>query len=89
MTSRRIDASLGKIPTTLVRRLISPLIRSTGLVDQSLRQCATEKLLNARNRTVDSQSVSQSDIAATLSNPSWEVRRLFDVDVLDQPKRKS
>ncbi len=33
-------ASLGKIPTTLVRRLISPLRRSSGFVDHSFRQWA-------------------------------------------------
>ena len=34
---------LGKIPTTSVRRLISLLTRSRGLVDQILRQCASGK----------------------------------------------
>ena len=39
--------SLGKMPTTLVRRrLISPLIRSSGFVDQILRQWATGKPVN-------------------------------------------
>ena len=38
-----MEASLGKMPTTLVRRLISPLTRSRGLVDQSLVQCAWGK----------------------------------------------
>ena len=41
-------ASLGKIPTTLVRRLISPLSRSSGFVDQILRQCASGKPVNAQ-----------------------------------------
>src|SRR5664279_1236084 len=34
-TSRVIDASLGKMPTTFVRRLISALSRSSGFVHQS------------------------------------------------------
>src|SRR5215213_10615792 len=39
--TRRMTAALfGKIPTTRERRLISLLIRSMGLVDQVLRQCA-------------------------------------------------
>ena len=33
-TRRSTAGSLGKIPTTLVRRLISLLTRSRGLVDQ-------------------------------------------------------
>ena len=38
---RRIAAaSLGKMPTTLERRLISLLSRSSGLFDQILRQCS-------------------------------------------------
>ena len=41
-------ASLGKMPTTLVRRLISPLTRSSGFVDQILRQCASGNAQNAR-----------------------------------------
>ena len=32
-------ASLGKMPTTSVRRLISPLSRSSGLVECSLARC--------------------------------------------------
>ena len=35
---RRVDRSLGKIPTTLVRRLISLLSRSNGLFDHTFRQ---------------------------------------------------
>ena len=35
--------SLGKMPTTSVRRLISLLSRSSGLVDQILRQCSGER----------------------------------------------
>ena len=38
---RRVMASsLGKMPTTLVRRLISPCRRSSGLVEWSLARCA-------------------------------------------------
>ena len=46
--SRRTAASLGKIPTTLERRLISLLSRSSGLFDHTLRQCALGKLVNAK-----------------------------------------
>jgi hypothetical protein len=38
--SRISERSSGKIPTTSVRRPISRLKRSSGLVDLSLRQCA-------------------------------------------------
>src|SRR5947207_11283514 len=34
------------MPTTLVRRLISPLTRSSGFVDQILRQCAVGNVVN-------------------------------------------
>ena len=47
VTRRSRAASLGKMPTTLVRRLISPWSRSSGLVDQILRQCAVGNALNA------------------------------------------
>ena len=46
-TRRMIAASLGKMPTTLVRRLISLLSRSSGLVLQILRQCSCGKCRNA------------------------------------------
>jgi hypothetical protein len=36
--------SLGKMPTTSVRRLISPLRRSIGLVECSLARCEVGKL---------------------------------------------
>ena len=39
-TSRTMDLSFGKIPTTSVRRLISPLSRSIGLVECSLVRCS-------------------------------------------------
>jgi hypothetical protein len=48
LTTRRvIAASLGKMPTTFVRRLISLLSRSSGLVLQILRQCSYGKCRNA------------------------------------------
>jgi hypothetical protein len=46
-TSRVIAASLGKMPTTSVRRLISPLSRSSGLVLCNFTRCATGKLMYA------------------------------------------
>ena len=36
---RTMASSLGKMPTTSVRRLISPLRRSIGLVECSLVRC--------------------------------------------------
>ena len=38
-------ASLGKMPTTSVRRLISPFRRSIGLVECSLARCAAGKVM--------------------------------------------
>ena len=46
-TNRTIAASLGKMPTTLVRRLISLFNRSSGLVLQILRQCSWRKCRKA------------------------------------------
>ena len=40
-------ASLGKMPTTSVRRLISPLRRSSGFVLWSLTRCAAGKPMSA------------------------------------------
>ena len=40
---RSTDASFGKIPTTLVRRLISALTRSSGLFDFGFRPVLTRK----------------------------------------------
>lgn len=45
--SRSTAASFGKMPTTSVRRSISLLTRSSGLVDQILRQWPTGKAVNA------------------------------------------
>ena len=42
-TRRVIAASLGKMPTTSVRRLISPLRRSSGLVEWILARCSLGK----------------------------------------------
>lgn len=39
--------SLGKMPTTSVRRLISLFSRSKGLIDQILRQCPIGKAVKA------------------------------------------
>src|SRR3954470_3518928 len=46
-TSRMTEASLGKMPTTRARRLISRLIRSIGFVDQILVQWLRGKPVNA------------------------------------------
>lgn len=42
------DRSLGKMPTTLVRRLISLLSRSSGLLDQTFLQWSNGNGVNAR-----------------------------------------
>src|SRR3954462_7697165 len=47
-------ASLGKMPTTRERRLISLLIRSNGLFDQILTQCALGNAANARTSALAS-----------------------------------
>src|SRR5882762_9429601 len=47
-TSRIMASSLGKIPTTSVRRLISPFTRSIGFVECSFGRCAAGKLMYAR-----------------------------------------
>ena len=44
-TRRRIEASFGKMPTTSVRRLISPFSRSIGLVLCSLVRCWAGKVI--------------------------------------------
>jgi maleylacetate reductase len=44
-TRRTMAASLGKMPTTSVRRLISPLTRSRGLVLCSFGRCRAGKLM--------------------------------------------
>lgn len=44
-TRRVIAASLGKIQTTSVRRLISALTRSSGLVECSLARCWRGKVM--------------------------------------------
>ena len=55
---------MGKSPTTLVRRLISPLTRSRGLVDQILRQCPWRKLVTARTSAAAS-------VIMTATSGSW------------------
>src|SRR6478735_3191658 len=47
-TSRMMASSLGKMPTTSVRRLISPFTRSIGFVECSFGRCAAGKLMYAR-----------------------------------------
>src|SRR3954462_5665382 len=47
-------ASLGKMPTTRERRLISLLIRSSGLFDQILTQCAGGYAAKARTSALAS-----------------------------------
>ena len=42
-TRRTIAASFGKMATTSVRRLISPLRRSSGLVECNCGQCSVGK----------------------------------------------
>ena len=56
-TSRMAEASLGKIPTTRDRLLISLLLRSRGLVDQIFCQWA---LGNAANARTSARAVSMS-----------------------------
>src|SRR3712207_7004385 len=46
-TRRRTAGSLGKMPTTRARRLISLLTRSSGLVDQIFGQWLRGKVVNA------------------------------------------
>src|SRR6476661_3505326 len=58
-TRRMTAAGLGKIPTTRDRRLISLLIRSSGLVDQVFCQWALGKVVNA----------STSGLASSISGP--------------------
>ena len=44
-TRRVIAASLGKMPTTSVRRSTSPLTRSSGLVEWNLARCSLGKFM--------------------------------------------
>src|SRR5207245_8179906 len=46
-TSRIRASSLGKMPTTSVRRLISPFRRSIGFVECSFGRCGAGKLMYA------------------------------------------
>ena len=59
-TSRTIAASFGNMPTTFVRRLISPFGRSIGLVECSFTQCAGAKSMYART----SSSASSINVAS-------------------------
>ena len=66
-TRRMTEASLGKMPTTRARRLISLLSRSSGLVDQILDQWARG---NAGRRGLGFGVVHQRDDLGNRS-PSW------------------
>lgn len=57
MTRRATEASLAKLPTALVRRLISPLTRSRGFVDQIVRQWACGNAVKARRSSPASSSM--------------------------------
>src|SRR6476620_11087202 len=46
-TRRTMASSLGKMPTTSVLRLISPLMRSIGLIECRLARCSLGKVMKA------------------------------------------
>jgi hypothetical protein len=62
-------ASFGKMPTTSVRRLISPLTRSSGIVECSFARCRRGKVMWA------STSGSASSISAATFGRSWSATR--------------
>src|SRR3982751_5143836 len=83
-TSRITAASLGKMPTTRARRLISLFTRSSGFVDQVFDQCARGNAVNARTsalassisgpilgKRVASWSRTSSQVAATVVASGW------------------
>src|SRR6188472_1933721 len=83
-TRRITAASLGKMPTTRARRLISLLTRSSGLVDQIFDQCARGNAVNARTsvfassirgpifgKDLVSWSRTSSQVAATVVASGW------------------
>src|SRR3954451_4395298 len=83
-TRRMTAASLGKIPTTRARRLISLLTRSSGLVDQVFDQWARGNAVNARTsalawsisgpilgKDLVSWSRTSSQVAATVVASGW------------------
>src|SRR3954449_8854040 len=83
-TRRITAASLGKIPTTRARRLISLLTRSSGLVDQIFDQWARGNAVNARTsalawsisgpilgKDLVSWSRTSSQVAATVVASGW------------------
>jgi len=83
-TSRIAEASLGKMPTTRDRRLISLLMRSMGLVDQIFCQCALGNAAKARTsclaasmsgpalgKLAASRSATSSQAALTASASGW------------------
>lgn len=67
-TNRIAEASLGKIPTTRERRLISLLMRSRGLVDQIFCQCAQGNAAKART---SARAVSMSGPTLGKLTASW------------------
>ena len=59
-TKRMIDASLGKMPTTSARRLISLITRSKGLVDANCAQCSCGQAMKASTSSSASSMSSES-----------------------------
>src|SRR3954452_2160254 len=83
-TRRITAASLGKIPTTRARRLISLLTRASGLVEQIFDQCARGNAVNATTSALawcitgpilgndwGSWSRTSSQVAATVVASGW------------------
>ena len=74
--------ALGKMPTTFERRLISLFNRSSGLLDQILRQCAVGNAVNARTSVraarIDSAAFGNrsSRVAVTSSQRASTARRV-------------
>ena len=70
-TSRVIASSLGKMPTTLVRRLIAPLRRSSGLVECNFWRCSLGKWNGRLPETLDSirdaEGVPHEAVSASVS----------------------
>ena len=69
-TCRTTAARLGKMPTTLVRRRISLLRRSSGLFDQTCRQCWAGKAVNARTSGPASASSAAASGSAQRAAPA-------------------
>ena len=75
-TNRTIAASLGKMPTTLVRRLISLFRRSSGLVLHTLRQCSCGKWRKAstssRAASITGTAVGNCLRSISVTRCQWE-----------------